>query len=96
MGSMTDAATCVEEFGGLIRDMYLHPEVVGVEIVDDLVGEVVHIDHDAGKALRLQFSDDVSQQRFPATGTSALGIRSVSGFRRVPSPAANIIACFVM
>ena len=73
MGSMTDATTRVEEFGGLVRDMYLHPEVVGVEIVDDLVGEVVHIDHDAGKALRLQFSDDVSQQRFPRHGHQCLG-----------------------
>ena len=38
------------------------------------------------------FSNVCSNKGLPATGTSALGIVSVSGLRRVPKPAAKIMA----
>ena len=44
----------------------------------------------------LSFSITCASSGFPPTGTSAFGMVSVSGFRRVPSPAANINAFILL
>jgi hypothetical protein len=53
----------------------------------------MHIDDHFRESFPDQFADhEVSSIGTPATGTSALGKVSVSGARRVPRPAAKIIA----
>ena len=70
--------------------------VVCCQIVHNLLGKVVNIHDDAFIAGSLQLHHDMPQQGLPPyPGTSALGMVSVSGFSRVPRPAAKIIACFM-
>ena len=56
---------------------------------------MMHVHYNASETCILQLKDDTFEQRFSPTLTKAFGIRSVRGFRRVPKPAANIIACII-
>ena len=53
---------------------------------------MVNVDDQFGEILFFQFENHMFQHGRPATGTKALGMWSVSGLSRVPSPAANIMA----
>ena len=61
-----DAATRFEQLFAFVADADVEPEVVvRLQIVDDLVGEMMHIDHNALYANRLESVDDMPQERLP-------------------------------
>ena len=71
----------------------LHAEiVVGFQIIDNHVREVMRIDNHLAHAKGAQAGEGDLQQRTAGNFTSALGRSSVSGRRRVPRPAARIMA----
>ena len=91
--SLANTTTRLEQNGGLITDTDVETEiVVVVQIVNNLLCKVMYIDNNTLVARSLELLDNVPKERLPS---SALGIVSVKGLRRVPSPAANIIACFM-
>ena len=56
---------------------------------------MMHVHYNASETGILQLKDDTFEKGSPPTLTRAFGMRSVSGLRRVPKPAANIIACII-
>lgn len=63
--------------------------------IANLFTMVMNIDNH-GVARLVDFSRIRCSNGLSPTGTSAFGIMSVSGFRRVPSPAAKIIIFILM
>ena len=60
----------------LVADADVEAEViVSLQIVDNLLGEVVHVDHDALIARGLELLDDMPQQRLPPYPDECLGHR---------------------
>ena len=78
-----NTTTGIQQFTPFVTDMNIHTEVlVCTKEVYNLTSKMVDVYGDIMEASIV----------LPATETSALGIFSVSGRRRVPRPAANIIA----
>lgn len=88
-----DSASRIEQAVTFVTDMDGQSEIlVCPKKIKDLFTEMMNVDHQFVESCRFQFQDYVLQHGASATGTSALGIWSVRGFRRVPRPAAKIMA----
>ena len=94
---MFDSPTGIEQIIPLVGDMDLDTEIiVGCQEVDDLVSQMMNVDGYLVKAGIFQFEDYMSSIGFPLIGSNAFGVLSVSGLRRVPKPAAKIIAFIIL
>lgn len=92
-----DTTTGIQQFTPFVTDMNIHTEVlVCTKEVYNLTSKMVDVYGDIMEAGIFSFKMTRSSIVLPATETSALGILSVSGRRRVPRPAANIIAFIVL
>ena len=70
----------------LVGDGDAGAKVMGVEIVNDLVREVMDIDDEVVIATRHELGDDVVQQRLAAHGHERLGHRVRDGFQAGAEP----------
>ena len=67
VGRLTQSTTRIEEFVGLVADLYVKPEVVVLlQIVDDLIGEMMDIDDEMVEAGIPQLIDDALNKRHAA------------------------------
>lgn len=90
---MEDSASCVAEQVPFVRECDPDPEIIiCLDIVFYHVGKMVYIYDEIIEAGSLQFFHHMKEKGFPPIGTRALGMVSVNGLSRVPSPAANIRA----
>ena len=84
---LLDAATRLEQSFALVADADVEAEVaVGIEVVDNLLCKMMHVDHDALESGILQFHDDMMKQRLSSDGYQCLWHRVGKGFQAGSQP----------
>ena len=62
---LPDTSTRFEQLFALVTDTDVHTEVIILsEIIDDLIGEMMHVHYNASETGILQLKDDTFEQRF--------------------------------
>lgn len=74
-GCLLDGSPCVEELLSFITDTDVDAEVVGVQVTDNLFGEVMDVDHNVRKTSGFESLELVGEEGFSTQGNESLGHR---------------------
>ena len=87
-----DAAARVHQLVAFVRNLDDSIELVMRYKINDLFAKMMHVDDDVIKAVGNQILDAMLQQRLAIEGDQCFGFVLGECLRRVPRPAAKIIA----